>query len=146
MATTFKWSALASRGNVLTTELNALANGGFSAVGPAYDNTTNLDEWGFLDITLASLTPTAGAYLQFFIAQSLDGTTYENPPASTNPGYHMSVMTVAVTTGAGTKRIQTPGFRLPPGKFKFVLLNASGVALGATLNTVALYTSNEQGV
>jgi hypothetical protein len=40
----------------------------------------------------------------------------------------------------------TPWFRLPPNKFKFVLKNATNVALGATLNTVALYTTNEQGV
>lgn len=147
MATTFKWVAPTSRGNQLTTELNALANGGFSAVGPAYDNTTNLDEWGACDITLASLNPTAGAYLQLFIAVSLDGTTYEDAPSSTNPGSHQLVATVSLTTGASAKRVQTKDlFRLPPAKFKFVLKNAAGVALGATLNTVALFTTNEQGV
>lgn len=146
MATTFKWLAGTSRGNQLTTELNSLGNGSFSAVGPAYDNTANLDEWGACDITLASLTPTAGAYLQVFLAVSLDGTTYEDAASSTNPGSHMLVATVSITTGVAAKRQMTAWFRLPPNKFKFVLKNATGVALGATLNTVALFTTNENGV
>lgn len=146
MATTFKWLAGTSRGNQLTTELNALANGAFSAVGPAYDNTTNLDEWGALDITLASLAAAAGAYLQIFLAVSLDGTTYEDAPSATHPGSHNLVATVALNVSTSAKRTMTAWFRLPPNKFKFVLKNASGVALGATANTVALYTTNEQGV
>jgi hypothetical protein len=146
MATTFKWLASTDRGTVLTTELNALANGAFSAVGPAYDNTTNLDEWGACDIVLASLTPTTGAYLQLFLDVSLDGTTYEDAPSATNPGSHQLVATVSLNVSASAKRTMTVWFRLPPNKFKFVLKNAAGVALGATLNTVTLKTTNEQGV
>lgn len=146
MATAFKWAGVTSRGNVLTTELNALANGGFSAAGPAYDNTTNLDQWGACDITLASLAAAAGAYLQIFLDVSLDGTTYEDAPSSTNPGAHQLVATVSLNVSTSAKRVMSPFFRLPPNKFKFVLKNAAGVALGATLNTVALYTANEQGV
>lgn len=146
MATSFKWVASSSRGNQLTTELNALANGAFSAVGPAYDNTTNLDEWGACDITLASLAVATGGYLQIFLAVSLDGTTYEDAPSATHPGSHNLVATVALNVSTSAKRTMSPYFRLPPNKFKFVLKNASGVALGATLNTVALWTANEQGI
>jgi hypothetical protein len=146
MATTFKWAAGTSRGNQLTTELNALANGAFSAVGPAYDNTGNLDEYAYCDITLASLTPATGGYIQLFLAVSVDGTTYEDAPSSTNPGSHQLVATVSLRASVGTCRISTKRFEIPPLKFKFVLKNASGVALGATLNTVAMTTCNEQGV
>lgn len=146
MATTFKWIAETDRGTVLTTELNALANGGFSAVGPAYDNTSNLDEWGAVDIVLASLAATAGAYLQIFLVVSLDGTTYEDPPSANQPGSHQLVATVSLLVSTSAKRVMSPWFRLPPNKFKFVLKNAAGVALGATLNTVTLKTTNEQGV
>lgn len=136
-----------SRGTVLTTELNALANGGFSVVGPAFDNTANLDEWMGVDIVLASLTPTAGAYIQIFIAVSLDGTTYEDAPSATQPGAMQLVATVSVSTGASAKRVMTKDlFRIPPCKFKFVLKNATGVALAATGNTVTAYTTNEQGL
>src|SRR3954468_9971839 len=97
---TFKWTPSNSRGNVLTTELNSLANGAFSAVGPAFDNRTNLDEWAAAEIILASLLPTTGGYLQLFIVNSLDASNYEDPPNSTNPGSHMLVATVScnVTT------------------------------------------------
>lgn len=146
MATTFKWVAGTSRGNQLTTELNSLGNGAFSAVGPAYDNTANLDQWGACDIVLASLAAATGAYLQLFLVVSLDGTNYEDAAAATQPGSHQVVATVSLLVSTSVKRSMTAWFRLPPNKFKFVLKNSAGVALGATGNTVALYTTNEQGV
>jgi hypothetical protein len=146
MTTTFKWAAWASRSTGLTTELNSLANGAYSAAGSAFDNTTNLDEWAAAEIALASLNPTAGAYLQLFLVQSLDGTNYEDAASSTNPGYHQSIAVVSLTTGAAAKKIDTAPFRIPPGKFKLVLLNKAGVALAASGNTVTLYTANETGV
>jgi hypothetical protein len=146
MATSFTWVASTNRSTVLTTELNSLANNAFSAVGPAYDNTTNLDEWGAIDIVLASLTPSTGAYLQILLAVSLDGTTYEDAPSSTQPGLHNLVATVSLNVSTSAKRTCSLWFRLPPNKFKFVLLNASGVALASSGNTCTLKTANEQGV
>lgn len=145
MANKILWeTSPTSRGTVLTTELNALGNAAFSGGGSAIDNTANSDQYGACDIVLASLNPTAGAYLALYLVQSLDGTTYEDAPSSTNPGTHMLVATVLVTTGSAAKRIMSPWFRIPPGKFKFVLYNATGVSLGATLNTVTLYTGNDE--
>lgn len=146
MATTFKWLGGTSRGNQLTTELNALANGAFSAVGPAYDNTVNLDRYAYCDIVLASLAAAAGAYLQLYLVVSVDGTTYEDPASSTNPGTAQLVATVSVNASTSAKRISTRRFEIPPLKFKFVLKNATGIALGATLNTVAMTTVDDQGV
>lgn len=145
---TGKWAALASA-SALTTELNALANGAYSGVGSAIDLTSSLYVFGWADIVLASLTPTTGAYIQLYLVLSLDGTTYEDPPSATNPGTHMLVATMTVTTGVGAKRIMTPGkepFLLAPGKYKAVLYNTTGVALGATGNTVTLYFSNTTSV
>jgi hypothetical protein len=133
-----------SRGTVLTTELNALANGAYSAVGTEIDNATNLDQYGSFEVNLASLTPTSGAYVQLFITQAVGGTNYEDAPSSTNPGYQMSVGVLSVATGAATKRVTSPWFRLPPGKFKVVLLNGTGAALAANTNTVTLYTDNDE--
>ena len=145
MANKVLWeTSWTSRSTVLTTELNSLGDGAFSGVGSAVDNTSNLDQFGALDIVLASLNPTAGAFLQLFMVQSLDGTNYEDAPSSTNPGLHMLVATVNVTTGSAAKRIMTPTFRIPPGKFKFVLYNDCNVSLGASSNTVTLYTSNDE--
>jgi hypothetical protein len=150
MATTFKWTTWTDRsgstGGTVSTELNSLANGGFSAVSGIYDNTTNLDEWAAFMIDLASLTPTTGAYLQVFLIDSIDGTTYEDAASSTNPGAHQLVATVSLTAAVGARKAITAPFRLPPGKMKWVLKNASGVALASSANTAKLFTCNEQGV
>jgi hypothetical protein len=150
MATTFKWTAWtdrsASTGGTVSTELNSLANNAFSAVSGIYDNSTNLDEWAAFVLDLASLTPAAGAYVQFFLTDSLDGTNFEDAASSTNPGAHQLVATVSLTTAVGTRRANTPPFRLPPGKMKWVLKNSSGVAFAASGNTAKLFTANEQGV
>lgn len=133
-----------SRGTGLTTELNSLANGAYSAAGTAIDNTTNRDQYGACDIVLASLTPTTGANVSVYLVQSLDGTTYEDAPSATNPGSHALVATVLVATGAAAKRVMTPWFYIPPGKFKLVFLNATGAPLAAASNTVTVYTSNDE--
>lgn len=146
MATTFKRVAWADLGNVLTTELNSLANAGYSAFGTAYDNTSGLYIAFALDITLASLNPTTGAYLQAFMGQSLDGTTYEDAPSATNPGTHMALPPVSLTTGSAAKRVMTKPFIAPWGKVKFALQNGSGAALAAASNTVKLYGGYDQGV
>lgn len=142
---TVKWAASpTSRGTVLTTELNALANNGFTAVGPAFDNTTNLDEWFLFDLVLASLTPTAGAYINIYAVPTLDNSTYADPPSSTNPGGHLLVATLQITTGAAAKRqMSLYPVQLPGNKWKFVIKNGTGVALGATLNTLTLYSIDE---
>jgi hypothetical protein len=145
MANKILWEAApASRGNVLTTELNSLANGGYSAAGTEIDNSANLDQWGSFEINLASLNPTTGAYLQLFIVTAPDGTNYEDNPSSTNPGSHASVAIVSIATGSATKRVMTPWFRLPPTKFKVVLLNGAGVAFAASGSTVELFTNNDE--
>lgn len=148
---------LQAAGDTITTaiprDLNGTVTGQLS--GGAAPNTPNVvlelsgddqASWGAIDIVLASLTPTAGAYVQIFLAVSLDGSTYEDAPSSTNPGAHQLVATASITTGAAAKRTMTAFFRLPPCKFKFVLKNATVVALAASGNTCTLKTANEQGV
>ena len=145
MANQILWDATwASRGDVLTTELNSLASGGYSAAGTAYDNTANLNRWGVCEVNLASLNPTTGAYLMLFMVQSAGGTNYEDAPSSTNPGMHMLVAVLNVATGSATKRVTTRPFRLPAGKVKFVLLNGTNVSLAASGSTVTLYTADDE--
>lgn len=147
MATTFKWTAFTDRSGSTggSTSVASISNAAY-ATSALYDNTSNLDEWAVVEIVLASLTPTAGAYLQVFLTQAPDGTNTEDPPSSTNPAYHNLVASVALTTGAAAKRVSTPAFRIPPGKFKLTFLNKSGVSTAAGTNTMNLWTFDEQGV
>ena len=140
-----KWAAFASQGPTLTTELNSLGNGSYSAPGMAIDNTTNKHTHAFADIVLASLNPTDGgvAYLDFFFLASPDGSTYEDAPASTNPGWHVRVRGVPVDQASSAKRVVTAKFPILPLKYKGVLLNSTGVSLGASGNTVTIYTGYE---
>jgi hypothetical protein len=142
---TVKWAGSpTSRSTQLTTELNSLANNAFSAVGPAFDNTSNLDQWFGFDLVLASLNPTAGAYVNIYAVPSWDGTNYADAPSSTNPGNHVLVATLSITTGSAAKRqMSLYPVQLPPGKMKFVIKNGCGVAFGASSNTLTLYSMNE---
>jgi hypothetical protein len=141
---TNRWAATwTSRGTVLTTELNTLGSGSYSALGTEIDNTSNLDLWAMLKVDLASLNPTTGAYVQLFLVQCGDGTNYEDAPSSTNPGTHMAIRPLLLATGASAKRVYSPGFKIPPGKWKFVCLGSAGVSFAASGNTVTLYTTNE---
>ena len=138
-------AAVASGGTVLTTELNSLADGAFSGVGSEYNNSTAFHRFGWLDISLASLNPTTGAYLQVFMIATLDGTNYPDAPSSTNPGLQYLVTPLLnVATGSAAKRIVIPPFLLPPAKIKFVLYNKCNVALASSGNTVTLYTADEE--
>jgi hypothetical protein len=144
---TVKWGAApTSRGTVLSTQLNALANGGYSALGSAYDNSSNLDRWGWVELSLVSLNPTAGACIYVYLAPSVDGgTDYDDGPSSTNPASHLLVAALSVKTGSAAKKVVSlVPFALPPGLFKFALKNQCGVVLATSdSNLLVLYTSNE---
>ena len=137
---------LTSQGNVLTTELNTLTNGSFSAASPAYDNRTKRDEWAWIGFTAGgSITPTTGATISVFTSLSLDATNYDDPASSTNPATHQLVAVIALQASAHTVRaFSSAPFRLPPSLVKFVLRNQAGVSLSGSGNVLALYTSNEE--
>jgi len=142
---TVKWSALSSRGSVLGAELNGVVSGAFTALGTAYDNTANLDRWGWVELSLGSLNPTAGASVYIYLVPSVDGgTDYDDGPASTNPAAHLLVAVMNLKTGAAAKKVVTlTPFALPPCKFKFAAKNQSGVTLAGSANDLQFYTSNE---
>jgi hypothetical protein len=146
MAAPVKWSAApTNQSTVLTTELNALANGAFTAAGPAYDNTTKLDMWAWVEFVAGgSITPTTGAYVAIYMVNSPGGTNFDDAASSTNVATHQIVAVMALQASAHTVRaINSSPFPLPPGKVKFVLKNGSGVALSATSNTLTLYTADQ---
>lgn len=139
MATQTTFSAYtATLANVLSTELDSLANGSATAAGTAYDNTTNLDLWAdfVLDVTFAS-NPTAGSTIDLYLIPSVDGTNYADSavlPASYLVG---SFVLRAVSTAQKVALLRVP---LLPGKAKFAAVNNSGQAFPASGSTVKLRT------
>jgi hypothetical protein len=133
-----KWATPATSANALTTELNSLANAATSAASAAIDNATDKYLYMAVDVTLASLTPTAGGYLAVYLLPAVDGTNYSDITQS------QLVATLALTTTASAKRVSLGNIPIPPFSFKLALENRSGVALGASGNVLATRRYNEE--
>lgn len=141
--TTERLSGLSSRGTVLTTELNALGNGSYSAAGSVVDNSSNLDVFGIAELLVTfGSSPTLNAPVQLFSVIAPDGTDYEDGSSSLRPTDAAYLGFFQVYNTTNPQRILTRAFQLRPAKMKFILYNGSGVAFPASGSTVGLYTFN----
>lgn len=138
---TENWSTLTSRGTLLTTELNSLANGSYSALGAtALDNGTNLDRFAMAELALDTASATTDrAAVDLYAVPAPDGTNYAD---STEPSAYHFVASFMVDDTAAAQRLVTARFELPPCKVKFQLRNRSGQAFPASGSTVKVYTFN----
>lgn len=141
-------AAWVDRGNVLSTELNALAADARTAAGTELANQTNLDQYGKLELVLAAMSgaPASGAYVDIHMIQAPDGTTYEDGSNSVDPGAHNFLGRIPVRASALAQRLTSRAFRLYPGKTKFLLSWKPGnvQALAATGNTLKLFSTNDE--
>ena len=139
---TEKFSAYTDRGDVLTTQLNALANGSYSAAGAAYNNSSNRDRHAVAELVVTfGSNATNLSTCSLYLVSSPDGTNYEDGGGATapSPSNFLAQWTLRAATAF---RLVTPRFEIPPTLVKFVLLNSSGVAFPASGSTVGLYTFN----
>jgi hypothetical protein len=141
MANAVKWSTPAAIVSVLTTELNALGNNTLSALGPAYDNATNKNQYIDIELVLASLTPTSGGYVALYAALAVDGTNYGD---AKRESLQQLIGIFSLDTATAAKRTSLRNILLPPELMKFYVDNQAGVALGATLNTVKVVSYNPE--
>jgi len=140
---TEKWAAYTSRGNVLSTELNALASAGRSAAGTEVDNGVNLDMYGVLELQVTFGTaPSAGGYVEIYMVTAPDGTNYEDGSNTVDPGTHKLIDRIPVRAVTTAQRLTGRMIPLLPEKTKFLLYNGSGQAFPASGSTLALYTTN----
>ena len=144
--TTSKWAAPVAITTALSTELNSLADGSYSAASSAYDNETNLYLYADVEIVLASLTPTSGAFIALYLVKSLDGTNFADGGGATAPAAADLVAQVDLSTSTGAKRRVVANIPIPPLQFKWILLNEANVALASSGNTLKVRYHNEQGV
>jgi hypothetical protein len=138
MASIGKWNAPSATVSVLTTGLNSLANNTMSAASSSIANQTNLDMYVDIEVVLASLSPTAGAYVGLYILESVDGTNF---PAQSDADLRLttSQLLVAIpigTTATTAQRVAARNVLIPPGLFQIKLDNQAGVSLAASGNTV----------
>src|SRR6516164_8580115 len=136
MANIGKWNAPTASATQLNTGLNALANNTMSAASATYDNSTNLNIYCDIELVLASLSPTSGAYCSVYIWEAPDGTNF---PAQSDADLRLTstqlFCTIPIGTTASTaQRVTVRNLVLPPAKIQFKLDNQTGVALNASNN------------
>lgn len=132
---TVKWSAYgAAAATVINGDATAptaknLANNG-QKCGNEIDNTANLYLYADFELLWrGAAAPSAGGYVALYLVNTLDGTNYGDgaddsvtPPATAWVG---NFPLRAVTT---QQRVNLRGALLGPGKYKPVIVNASGQA------------------
>lgn len=148
MATNFLWGTVGSVYNLLTTELNALANGTLSAIGPEINNTTNAFQMGQFYLSLASAAFVAPSYANIYIVPSSDLAganypTFTSAAAAALANYLAG--TIYINGSTAVQKEILPYITIPPGKFKTLLLTGGSCpTLGATGNTLDLYPTPSQ--
>jgi len=134
-----------SRGNVLSTELNALADAAFTAAGTALDNSANLDKYAYLELNVDFVSaPSAGAYCAIYMVMALDGTNYADGSGSVNPGADAWVISIPILASTAAQNKQVGPIPLPPAKVKFLLENKTGQAFPASGSTLELFSANDE--
>ena len=145
MASIGKWT-LSGVGNttVLSTGLNSLATNTMSAASSTYDNSSNLDLYVDVELLLASLSPTAGAYCALYVWGAPDGSNF---PAQSDADLRLTstqlFCSIPIGTTASTaQRVVIRNLLLSPIKYQFKLDNQTGVSLAASGNTVKILPYN----
>jgi hypothetical protein len=134
VAVTKHKSYTASIASALTTDLNSLANGSASAASAALDNTSNLDLYHDLTLTVAAQgsARSAGATVSVYLVMALDGTNYDDVNATTAELVAVFPLDAATTARQVTRR----DIPVPPGLFKYFAVNNTGQAFAASGNIV----------
>jgi hypothetical protein len=145
MATTFKWTAPEAIATYYTTELNSLGNATFVAVGAEIPNETDLYPYIMFELVLASLSPTAGAYIDIWIDYQPDGTNYSDPAKPLQTASLLTTIQLDITA-ATAQRINSAICTIMPLDFKLQIRNMAGVALASSGNTLKYRRFMDQGV
>lgn len=134
---------------LLTTELNALANGGVSAFGPVITpgttgNLTVRHLRGDLALKIASnsLAFTATSFVAVYFVPAIDGTNYPKLSGANLARANYRVGSIAIYPATASAEVIYEGVlsvAIPNAPFKVVLENLTGVALPASGNTLDLF-------
>jgi len=125
--------------------LNSLADGSRTDAGTEVNNSTNLDQYGWVEVNATFGTaPDSDGYIALYMAKALDGTNYEDGSSSIDPGDHTWLLNIPVRATTSAQLLMSGRFELPPCKVKFILENQAGQALPASGSTVELFTCNDE--
>ncbi len=130
----------ASIASALTTELNSIANNANTAASAEIDNSTDLNLYHDLTLTIAAQgsSRAAGAIVVVYLVMALDGTNFDDINETTAEVAAVFSLD-AVTTARQATRRDVP---VPPGKFKYFIRNATGQTLAASGNLLEYRAHN----
>ena len=138
-------AAIESQGTVLTTELNNLADGAWSAAGTEYDNSADLIQYFKLRLAVDFVSaPSTGGFVSVYAITALDGTNYETLDSDNDPRAGKLVATIEVIDTTAAQIRDSGIFSLPPCKTKFILKDSTGQAFPASGSTVTLYSMSDE--
>lgn len=136
---TAKWATPSAVGsNIASTTLNSLANAATSAF-ITHDNSSNLDLYANVALSLGSITPTTGGSVTLRVF-SLQSATAPDDTGSVGGG---DTYTLPLTTSASAKVVVFPMIRLYPESLRLQVTNNSGVTFNAASNTLTVRPFNE---
>ncbi len=129
---------------VLDTSLIDLASNAL-VVSSAFDNSSNLHLWAEVEISATfATTPVVNSGVSVWFLRNLDGTNYEDGDTSITPARAPDL--VLPVRAVSTQQRVTRRCAIPPGTFKILLKNETGVALSASGHTLKLITLTYQAV
>lgn len=152
-----KWKAGASAGwaSAFGSEVNSVASGSSILSTVIVSNSTGLDQYIDISVSLGSITSGAGSpYVGFYLYPlNQDGTTYGDgrygSAVASQPLVNYSLGALGlipsvtqVQTGTVVGSNQNTPMTLPPGDFKLVMFNLAGATLAGSANTIKYRTYN----
>jgi len=159
MANKTSWVAGAGVGLTYTSagftaaDFNSLANGSVVVASSAVTNGTALDQYADVSFifTMGGTTTATSIFTLYVLPLNRDASTYGDGVAngSTAPVAGYFVSSVGVKTGVTSGNTVTGTFRgivLPPGNFKFAIVNNTTVALNATAAATVEYRSYNENL
>lgn len=142
-----KWNAPDAKEDVMTTELNSLADGDNAITGTAISNDAagELDLYGNFKLYLATQGSArdSGAYVSMYILPEVD-TDYAYGGASPDPAANLLAGNFLFDAATTARHAILRDVLLPPTDFHVVLINETGQALASTGNTLELERYNLQ--
>jgi hypothetical protein len=136
-------------------DFNALANGsGLLSTATAVSNGSSLDLYADLSwiCVTSTFTPTAGGHLAFYLLPLLhDGSSYPSATSSATAAAQAQITylvgTIALGASAQSHKGIITGIRIPPGTFKWYMVNRSGAALpSSSTNMTCQYRLSSETV